>query len=147
MARRIAALIAAAVILGLGGAAASEVTGIAASQRKAMLSGAAPERSHASAGANVFQDLRCDTCHRPGAQGLGPPLEGLFGKTVRLQSGETMTVDEDYVRESIVNPSAKVVAGFQPIMPTFECVVTEERLLELIEYIKSLKAPPQVPTR
>jgi len=52
-----------------------------------------------------------------------------------------------YVRESIVNPSAKVVSGFPPIMPTFQDLVTEERLLELIEYVKSLKGPRQVPTR
>ncbi len=147
MARRIAALVAAAVFLGLAGTTASEVTGVAKSHREAMQNGAALERSRASAGARAFQDLGCDTCHRAAANGLGPPLEGLFGKTVRLESGETMTADEAYVRESIVNPSAKVVAGFQPIMPTFECLVTEERLLELIEYIKSLKAPPHVPTR
>ena len=74
-------------------------------------------------------------------------LEGLFGKTVQLQSGETMTVDEAYVRESILNPAAKVTAGFQPIMPTFQGLVTEEQLLELVEYVKSLKALPQVQTR
>ena len=58
-----------------------------------------------------------------------------------------MTVDEAYVRESILNPSAKVAAGFQPIMPTFQGLVTEEQLLELIEYVKSLKALPQVQPR
>ena len=67
-------------------------------------------------------------------------LEGLFGKTVTLQSGETMTADEAYLRESILNPAAKIVAGFQPIMPTFQGLVSEEQLLQLIEYVKSLKA-------
>ncbi len=56
-------------------------------------------------------------------------LEGLFGKTVTLQNGETMTVDEAYVRESILKPAAKITAGFQPIMPTFQGLVTEEQLL------------------
>ena len=74
-------------------------------------------------------------------------LEGLFGKTVTLQSGETVTVDEAYVRESILQPAAKVAAGFQPIMPTFQGLVTEEQLLELVEYVKSLRALPQVQTR
>src|SRR3979490_1951219 len=111
------------------------------------LSGGGAEGSLASAGAKLFQDLACNTCHRPDAQGRGPVLEGLFGKTVTLQSGETVTVDEAYVRESILNPAAKVTAGFQPIMPTFQGLVTEEQLLELIEYIKSLRALPQIQTR
>jgi cytochrome c oxidase subunit 2 len=66
---------------------------------------------------------------------------------VTLQSGETVTVDEAYVRESILQPAAKVTAGFQPIMPTFQGLVSEEQLLELIEYIKALHALPQVQTR
>src|SRR5207249_11619581 len=100
----------------------------------------------ASAGAKLFQDLACNTCHRPDAQGRGPVLEGLFGKTVSLQSGETLTVDEAYVRESILRPAAKVTAGFQPIMPTFQGLVSEEQLLELIEYVKSLQTQPQEST-
>jgi cytochrome c oxidase subunit 2 len=111
------------------------------------LSGGTPEGSLASAGAKLFQDLACNTCHRPDAQGRGPVLEGLFGKTVTLQSGQTLTVDEAYVRESILQPAAKVTQGFQPIMPTFQGLVSEEQLLELIEYIKSLQALPQVQTR
>jgi cytochrome c oxidase subunit 2 len=117
------------------------------SEYQAWLSGGAPEGSLASAGAKLFQDLACNTCHRPDAQGRGPVLEGLFGNTVQLQSGQTMTVDEAYVRESILQPAAKVAAGFQPMMPTFQGLVTEEQLLELIEYVKSLKTLPQVQTR
>jgi cytochrome c oxidase subunit 2 len=112
---------------------------------QAWLSGGVPEGSLASAGAKLFQDLACNTCHRPDAQGRGPVLDGLFGKTVTLQSGETVTVDEAYVRESILQPSAKVAQGFQPIMPTFQGLVSEEQLLELIEYVKSLAAQPQTP--
>ena len=112
------------------------------SEYQTWLSGGAPEGSLASAGAKLFQDLACNTCHRPDAQGRGPVLEGLFGNSVRLQSGETMTVDEAYMRESILQPAAKVAAGFQPIMPTFQGLVTEEQLLELIEYVKSLKSLP-----
>ena len=59
-----------------------------------------------------------------------------------LQSGESIVADEAYIRESILNPAAKITAGFQPIMPTFQGLVTEEQLLELIEYIKSLAPPP-----
>ena len=104
------------------------------------LSGGTGEGSLASAGAKLFQDLACNTCHRSDAQGRGPVLEGLFGKTQALQNGETIVVDEAYVRESILTPSLKITAGFQPIMPAFQGLVTEEQLLELIEYVKSLQA-------
>ena len=117
------------------------------SEYQTWLSGGVGEGSLASAGAKLFQDLACNTCHRPDAQGRGPVLEGLFGKTVTVQSGETITVDEAYVRESILNPAAKVAAGFQPIMPTSQGLVTEEQLLELIEYVKSLSTLAQVQTR
>jgi cytochrome c oxidase subunit 2 len=116
------------------------------SEYQTWLSGGAPEGSLASTGAKLFSDLACNTCHRPDAQGRGPVLEGLFGKTVALQSGETVTVDEAYVRESILTPAAKITAGFQPIMPTFQGLVTEEQLLALVEYVKSLKSLPQVQT-
>jgi cytochrome c oxidase subunit 2 len=124
-----------------------EVIVMEPSEYQTWLSGGAPEGSLASAGEKLFQDLACNTCHRPDAQGRGPNLQGLFGSTVTLQNGEKVTADEAYIRESILNPSAKVVAGFQPIMPTFQGLVTEEQLLELIEYVKSLKALPQVQTR
>jgi cytochrome c oxidase subunit II len=117
------------------------------SEYQTWLSGGVPEGSLASAGAKLFADLACNTCHRPDAQGRGPVLEGLFGKTVTLQSGETVTVDEAYVRRSILTPSAQIAAGFQPIMPTFQGLVTEEQLLELVEYVKSLRALPQVQAR
>ncbi|HZR26401.1 MAG TPA: cytochrome c oxidase subunit II [Vicinamibacterales bacterium] len=105
-----------------------------------------PEGSLASAGGKLFQDLACNTCHRADAQGRGPMLEGLFGKTVNLQGGGTIVADEAYIRESILTPSAKVVDGFQPIMPTFQGLVTEEQLLQLIEYVKSLRSQQEQPT-
>ena len=111
---------------------------------QAWLSGGVQEGSLASAGGKLFQDLACNTCHRPDAQGRGPVLQNLFGKQVSLQSGETVVVDEAYVRESILMPSAKVTAGFQPIMPTFQGLVSEEGLLQLIEYVKSLRTDSPV---
>ena len=109
------------------------------------LGGGGAEGSLASAGEKLFADLACNTCHRPDAQGRGPVLVGLFGKTVTTQSGETVTVDEAYVRESILQPGARVAAGYQPIMPTFQGLVSEEQLLQLIEYVKSLQAQPEIP--
>jgi cytochrome c oxidase subunit 2 len=104
------------------------------------LSGGHTEGALASAGARLFADLACNTCHRPGLQGRGPMLEGLFGRTVTLEGGRTAVVDEAYLREAIVNPSARVPAGFQPIMPTYQGVVSEEGLQQLVEYMKSLRA-------
>jgi cytochrome c oxidase subunit II len=124
-----------------------EIVVMEPSEYQTWLSGGAPEGSLASTGGKLFADLACNTCHRPDAQGRGPVLEGLFGKTVQLQNGESVTVDEAYVRESILTPSAKITAGFQPIMPTFQGLVTEEQLLALVEYVKSLSGLPQVESR
>jgi cytochrome c oxidase subunit 2 len=103
------------------------------------------EGSLASEGGKLFADLACNTCHRPDAQGRAPVLEGLFGKTVGLEGGGTALVDEAYLREAIVNPAARITAGFQPIMPTYQGVLNEEGLLALIEYVKSLQNRPQAP--
>jgi cytochrome c oxidase subunit 2 len=113
------------------------------SEYQTWLSGGAPEGSLASEGERLFADLACNTCHRPDSRGRGPVLQGLFGKTVELQNGATVTADESYIRESILHPSAQVTAGYQPVMPAFQGLVTEEQLLGLIEYIKSLSVQPQ----
>lgn len=94
--------------------------------------------SLASEGEALFQELGCNVCHRPGSQGRGPDLTGIYGKSVQLQSGETVIVDENYLRESVLNPQAKIVAGFRPLMPPYEGRINEEELVRLIEYIKSL---------
>ena len=124
-----------------------EVVVMEPSEYQVWLSGGAPEGSLASAGEKLFQDLACVTCHRPDSQGRGPLLQGLFGKTVALANGATVAADESYIRESILNPGAKITAGFQPIMPTFQGLVSEEQLLALVEYIKSLKPQPEVSTK
>src|SRR3954470_20076206 len=97
--------------------------------------------SPAQEGEKLFQSLACITCHRADSQGRGPRLEGLFGRTVHLSGGQTIVADADYIRESILNPTAKVVEGYQPIMPTFQGLVTEESVMQLIAYIQSLQAP------
>jgi len=116
-----------------------EVIVMEPAEYQAWLSGGAQGGSLADAGQKLFNELACNTCHRPDAQGRGPVLDGLLGKTVALQSGEMVVADEAYLRESILNPSAKITAGYQPIMPTFQGLVSEEQLLQLIEYVKSLQ--------
>jgi cytochrome c oxidase subunit 2 len=98
------------------------------------------EGSMASQGAQLFQKYACNTCHTNDATGRGPVLVGLYGKQVKLSDGRTVIADDNYIRESILNPQAKIVAGFQPLMPTFQGQVNEEDLLKLIAYIHSLGA-------
>ena len=112
---------------------------------QAWLGGGKPADSPAAAGEKLFTDLVCITCHSGDAQARAPQLKGLFGHTVELQGGATVVADEAYIRESIVNPQAKIVAGFAPIMPTFQGMVNEEQLLQLIAYVRSLA--DQAPTR
>ena len=100
-----------------------------------------PVGSLATAGQKLFEQLGCITCHREDSGARGPHLVGLFGKPVPLKGGGTAIADESYLRESILNPQAKVVAGFEPIMPTFKGLVSEEGIMQLIAYIKSLEAP------
>lgn len=94
-------------------------------------------QSLAAAGKALFEAKGCVTCHAPGAV-LGPQLAGVPGHTVELQDGTTVTADDDYLRESILTPTAKTVKGFAPVMPTFKGQLTEEQVMQLIAYIKSL---------
>jgi cytochrome c oxidase subunit 2 len=100
------------------------------------------EKPPVTAGEELFTREGCATCHFQGAQARCPSLTNLFGQPVRIADGQVVTVDEAYLRESIVNPAAKVVAGYQPVMPTFEGRLSEEQIFHLIEYIKSLSLTP-----
>jgi cytochrome c oxidase subunit 2 len=116
-------------------------------QYEAWLSGGSSSGSLASNGESIFQQLGCTTCHRSDTQGRGPNLAGIFGKPVLLDDGRTVIADENYIRESILSPSAKIVKGFKPIMPVFQGLVSEEQLTELVAYVKSLSAPPGAGTK
>lgn len=113
---------------------------------EAWLSGAAGDLAMAATGAQLFQQFGCQTCHRLGAEQRGPVLDGLLGKEVKLATGETIIADVEYIRESILNPRAKMVAGYQPLMPTYKNQLTQEQLNELVEYVRSLSGP-QVSTK
>ncbi|HMK31538.1 MAG TPA: cytochrome c oxidase subunit II [Terriglobales bacterium] len=107
------------------------------------LGGGATGGSMAQSGQRLFAQLGCATCHRSDTQGRGPNLVGLYGKTVLLEDGRSVVADDNYIRESILTPGAKVVSGFKPIMPTFQGIVSEEQLLSLVAYVKSLVQPAQ----
>jgi len=106
---------------------------------QAWLSGGTGEMPLAARGQRLFEELACHTCHLPDGSGKGPSLVGLFGSQVKLADGSVAMGDESYIRESILNPQAKITAGYQPLMPTFQGLVNEEGLLALLEYIKSLQ--------
>jgi cytochrome c oxidase subunit 2 len=110
---------------------------------QAWLQGGGAQGSMADTGRRLFQQLGCTTCHRFDTQGRGPNLQGVAGRPVLLDDGRTVIANDDYLRESILQPGAKVVAGFKPIMPTFQGIVSEEQLLSLIAYVKSLSTPQQ----
>lgn len=106
------------------------------------LSGGATEGSLAENGKKLFEQLACNNCHKEDNSGRGPTLVGLFGKQVQLAGGAAVKADEAYFRESILQPQAKIVSGFEPVMPTFQGLVTEEQVVQLVEYVKSLGPKP-----
>jgi cytochrome c oxidase subunit II len=114
------------------------VTAMAPAEYQTWLAGGARTGTMADAGAQLFQSLACITCHLDTGQGRGPVLKGSYGKPVELEGGGSVTMDDAYIRESILLPQAKVVRGFQPVMPPFQGLVSEEQLLQLIAYVKSL---------
>jgi cytochrome c oxidase subunit 2 len=105
------------------------------------LSGAMGNESMTDSGAKLFTRLGCEGCHQSHDTERGPALVGLYGKSVQLAGGETVTGDESYIEESILTPAAKVTRGYTPIMPTFLGQIPPDDLFQLIVYIKSLNTP------
>jgi len=102
------------------------------------LSGGGSDETPAVAGERRFQQLGCLTCHgeKPGAR--GPSLRGVYGSAVVLQNGQTAAANMEYLRESILQPQSKMVAGYTAIMPTYQGQISEADVLNLIAYIKSM---------
>jgi len=96
------------------------------------------EGSLASQGEKLFQKYACNTCHTNDATGRGPVLAGLYGTDVMLSDNSVVKADDNYIRESILIPTAKVVKGFSPIMPAFQGQVNEDDLIKLLAYVKSV---------
>jgi len=112
---------------------------------QAWMSSGGPVGSLAESGATLFMQLGCNTCHNLQAQGRGPNLIGVYGSEVQLEDGRTVLADENYIRESILFPAAKIVSGFKNIMPSWQGQVTEDQVNELVAYVRSLSQPPQGP--
>ena len=94
----------------------------------------------AEAGKALYHRRGCSQCHSiDGIAGTGPTFKGIFGKPVRLSDGRDVLVDDNYIRESILDPQAKIVAGFQPVMSTYKGQLSDAEITAIIEFIKSLK--------
>jgi cytochrome c oxidase subunit 2 len=91
-------------------------------------------------GKKIYTTRGCATCHSTdGTPKIGPTLKGLWGKTESLTGGASAAVDENYIRESLFEPQAKIVQGFAPAMPTFKGQLSDKQVTGVIEFIKSLK--------
>ncbi|MBI4166270.1 MAG: cytochrome c oxidase subunit II [Acidobacteria bacterium] len=99
------------------------------------LSGSRKAETMAASGAQLYERFACITCH---GAGKAPPFNDFYMSQVKLSDGSTVVANEEYIRESILYPSAKIHAGYDPIMPTFKGQISEEQLLQLIAFIKSL---------
>ncbi len=109
--------------------------------------GGMPAISPAAAGQALFETQGCGSCHAAGSGQRGPHLAGIFGSTVHFEGGGTAVADENYLRESILNPQAHLVAGYQGIMPTYQGLLSEENVMQLIAYLKTLPAETPEATR
>ena len=100
------------------------------------------EANPVAAGEKLFAEKSCVTCHLANGTGRAPSLNGLYGAPVLLADGSTVTADDAYIRESILQANAKIVARYQPLMPNYQGQLTEEQIFALIAYIKSLQSQP-----
>jgi len=91
-----------------------------------------------AAGQRIFKESGCVTCHLADGSGPAPSLVGVYGSAVHLANGQTLTADSAYVRESILSPAAQLVSGYKAVMPSFQGQLSEEQILDLVAYIRSL---------
>jgi cytochrome c oxidase subunit 2 len=91
-------------------------------------------------GAELFKSKACFTCHSvDGSKSIGPSFKGKFGTMEIMRDGQQVQVDENYIRESILSPQAKLVAGYDPVMPTYQGILKDQQIDALVAYIKSLQ--------
>ncbi len=127
----------------------SEMTGsvvvLAPEEYQAWLGGQPAGQDPVEAGRVLFENLRCQSCHDAGAGQRGPDLTGRFGTEVTTADGQTLLCDEEYVRESILEPARRVSSGFEAVMPTYKGQISEDQILQIIAYLKSIATAAQPP--
>ncbi|MGV0818212.1 cytochrome c oxidase subunit II [Martelella sp. AMO21009] len=131
------------------GADHSEMTGRFIVMEKpafaAWLEQSGTDASLAAEGEKLFRSNGCSGCHGPAATVKAPDLEGLYGSPVPLADGSIVTADDQYIRDSILLPQSEIAAGYPPIMPTFKNVLSEDEVMKLVAYIKSLATTEDTP--
>ena len=103
------------------------------------------QTSLAQTGARLFRQSGCSGCHGANSRVHAPDLGGLYGRQVPLDNGTFVAADEQYLRDSILKPASQIVAGYQPIMPTYQGQLREQDVMALVAYLKSLSQPPAEP--
>jgi cytochrome c oxidase subunit 2 len=126
------------VAAGTSAAGAGAIATAAAATAGAVATGGGGDATPVEIGAKLFQEKACFTCHLNAPGGIGPILTNVPGHEVELSTGEKVLADDAYLRESILTPMAKTVKGYPPAMPTFQGQLSEEQVMALIAYIKSL---------
>jgi cytochrome c oxidase subunit 2 len=99
----------------------------------------------AAEGGELFRAFGCGGCHGAGSTVRAPDLAGLYGQSVPLSDGTIEVADERFIRDSILKPRGKIAAGYQPLMPSYEGKISEDEIVQLTAYIKSLAAPAEAP--
>jgi len=103
----------------------------------------AGETTPVERGESLFTQMGCATCHLGQDDRRGPDLRGIYGSTVQLQTGESLVADEEYLRESIMSPTSQITAGYAPLMPSYEGLLQDEDVFNLVAYIKTLNKDGQ----
>ncbi len=104
------------------------------------LAGSTSGNSLAQNGERLFASLSCNACHNTRPDARGPNLVGVYGSHLTLSSGQTITVDDEYLRSAILNPSQHITQGYAPIMPTYQGQISEDGVIALVEYLKHLNS-------
>jgi cytochrome c oxidase subunit 2 len=117
-----------------------EVTAMTPEDYQKWLQQSTSGMSLAQNGERLFASMGCNACHSGNAAARGPNLAGVYGSKLTLANGDQVTVNDAYLRDAILNPSQHVTAGFAPIMPTYQGQISEDGLIDLVEYIKNMQS-------
>src|SRR5277367_4254100 len=116
-----------------------EITVLTPEDYQKWTQGSTSGMSLAQNGERLFASMGCNACHSGSAAARGPNLSGVFGSTLQLTSGSQVLVNDAYLRDSILNPSQHITAGYAPIMPTYQGQISEDGLIDLVEYVKAMQ--------
>ncbi|MFZ0662302.1 MAG: cytochrome c oxidase subunit II [Acidobacteriaceae bacterium] len=120
------------------------VTAMTPADYQAWLAGSTSGASLAQNGERLFASLGCNSCHSGNASARGPSLAEVYGSKVELANGSYIMADDAFLRDAILNPTSHITAGYAPIMPTYQGQVSEDGLIDLVEYIKGLRSNERV---